>query len=420
MASGTGGSLGRAFGWLWTAYAVSTLGTWLAFEAFPIVAIRALHVGPIEVSLLAAAGPAVGAALALPLGPWVEFRRKRPVMVGMDLLRFVVLVSLPLAYVLGVLSFAQLLFAQVVVGAADITFNAASGACLKSLLPREDLLRASARFESTMWTSSVIGPPLGGAMIGMFGPVVTLLADALSYLLSALGISAMRTASPEPEHRSERATRGMSRGDLLAGWRFILGHRTLRPLFFNNLLVNGLIMASLPLLAVLMLGRLGFAPWQYALAFALPCLGGLLGSRLARPLVARYGRTPVLWTSGVLRVCWSLGLAFVGPGVAGLALVMVVEFGLITCSAVYNPVFATTRLEQTPTDRVARTLSAWSVGTKGSVALLTGLGGLLAAAIGPRAVIALAGVLMLATPLLLPRRAALRQAEAVEPVPTAA
>ncbi|SEL92051.1 MFS transporter [Streptacidiphilus jiangxiensis] len=416
MSDGKRGSLGRAFGWLWTAYAVSTMGTWLAFEAFPIVAIRALHVGAVEVSLLAAAGPAVGAALALPLGPWVEFRRKRPVMVAMDLIRFVVLVSLPLAYVFGWLSFGQLLFAQVVVGAADITFNAASGACLKALLPRADLLRANARFESTMWTSSVIGPPLGGAMIGMFGPVVTLLADAVSYLLSALGISAMRTSEPPP---TRAAAPGLSRADLLAGWRFILGHRTMRPLFFNNLLVNGLIMASLPLLAVLMLGRLGFAPWQYALAFALPCLGGLLGSRLARPLVARYGRARVLRVSGVLRACWSLGLAFVGPGVAGLALVMVVEFGLITCSAVYNPVFATTRLELTPSDRVARTLSAWSVGTKGSVALMTGLGGLLAAAIGPRSVIALVGALMLATPLLLPRRAALHQHDP-EPVPTAA
>ena len=28
-------SLGRQFGWLWAAYAVSTFGTWLAFDAFP-------------------------------------------------------------------------------------------------------------------------------------------------------------------------------------------------------------------------------------------------------------------------------------------------------------------------------------------------------------------------------------------------
>ncbi len=85
-------------------------------------------------------------------------------------------------------------------------------------------------------------------------------------------------------------------------------------------------MATAPLLAVLMLGDLGFAPWQYGLAFGLPCLGGILGARLARPLVTRFGRHRVLRTAGTLRACWSLGLVLVGPGAGGLLLVIVVEF----------------------------------------------------------------------------------------------
>lgn len=108
-------------------------------------------------------------------------------------------------------------------------------------------------------------------------------------------------------------------------------------------------------------------------------------------------------TAGTLRACWSLGLAFIGPGTAGLVLVMAVELGLITCMGVFNPVFATYRLERTPTDRVARTLSAWSVTSKATIAALTALWGLLAAVTGPRTAIAVAGLLMLATPLLLPR-----------------
>jgi hypothetical protein len=78
-------SLGRQYGWLWAAYAVSTFGTWLAFDAFALIAIIVLHSGPTAVSALAAAGRMVGAAVAVPLGPWVEFRRKRPVMIAMDL-----------------------------------------------------------------------------------------------------------------------------------------------------------------------------------------------------------------------------------------------------------------------------------------------------------------------------------------------
>ena len=41
--------LGRQFGWLWAAYAVSAYGTWLAFGAFPLIAILVLHAGPAEV-----------------------------------------------------------------------------------------------------------------------------------------------------------------------------------------------------------------------------------------------------------------------------------------------------------------------------------------------------------------------------------
>ncbi|MFD5267578.1 MFS transporter [Streptomyces sp. NPDC058335] len=409
--------LGRRFGWLWAAYAVSTFGTRLAFDAFALIAILVLHAGPTEVSLLAATGLAVGAVVAVPLGPWVEFRRKRPVMVAMDLTRFVALMSVPVAYALGLLGFVQLLVVSVVVGAADIAFNAASGAYLKALVRPEDLLVASGRFESTNWTATVLGPPVGTAAIGFFGPVLTVATDAVSYLLSAAGIRAIGGSEPRPvrtgtsviggsePHAVRTGTKGapFRFGELFEGWRYILAHPALRPLFFNTVLVSGLIMATSPLLAVLMLGDLGFAPWQYGLAFGLPCVGGIIGSRLAPRLVARFGRHKVMLTAGTLRACWSIGLAFIRPGVAGLVLVIAVEFALITSMGVFNPVFAAYRLDRTATDRVARTLSAWSVTSKATVAAMTGLWGLLAGVTGPRVAIAVAGLLMLITPFLLPR-----------------
>lgn len=410
-------SLGRPFAWLWAAYAVSTLGTWLAFDAFPLIAIVVLHVGPTKVSALAAAGLAVGAVVAVPLGPWVEVRRKGPVMVAMDLARFAALMSVPAAYALGCLGYAQLVVVSVVVGTADIGFRAASGAYLKTLVRGEDLLVANARFESTTWTATVLGPPLGGAAIGLFGPVTTVIADAVSYLLSALGIAAIGGSEPCPA--ATNAAR-MRVGDVLEGWRTILSHPALRPLFFNTILVNGLIMATAPLLAVLMLGPLGFTPWQYGLAFAAPCIGGLIGSRLARGLVARFGQHRILFVAGALRACWSVGLAFIGPGIPGLLLVIAVELGLITSAGVFNPVLATYRLEHTPADRVARTLSAWSITSKASIAVMTALWGLLASITSPRIAIAAAGVVMLGTPLLLPRREQAERGEAdPEPAGTA-
>jgi len=401
--------LGREFGWLWTAYAVSTLGTWLAFDAFPLIAVLVLHAGPAEVSALAAAGLAVGAVVALPLGPWMEFRRKRPVMVAMDLIRFAVLLTVPAAFALGHLTFAQLLVVSVVVSAADITFTAASGACLKALVHKQDLLAANGRFESTSWTATVLGPPLGGAAIGLLGPVTTVVANCVSFLCSAGAIRAMGGREPHPAHG--RAAARPRAGDLLDGWRHILASRALRPMFLNTVFFNGLVMACTPLLAVLMLGRLGFAPWQYGLAFAAPSIGGLVGSRLARRLAARYGRHRVLLASGVLRACWPLGLAFIGPGAGGLVLVITVELALITCCAVFNPVLATYRLERTAADRVARTLSAWSITGKVTTAAMTAVWGLLADVTSPRVAIAAAGVLILVTPALLPRGEAVREPE---------
>jgi MFS family permease len=394
-------SLGRQFGWLWAAFAVSTFGTWLAFDAFALIAIIVLHSGPTEVSVLAAAGRAAGAAVAVLLAPWVEFRRKRPMMVAMDLVRFAAVISVPAAFALGWLSFAQLLIVSVIVAAADIIFRAASGACLKALVRPEDLLIANSRFESTTWTATALGPPLGGTAISMFGPVTTVLVDAVSYLFSAIGIGAIHGREPHPVRADVAPLRV---GDLLEGWRYILTHPTLRPLFFNTALVNGLIMATSPLVAVLMLGHLGFKPWQYGLAFGVPCVGGLIGSRLARPFVARFGQHKVMFTAGALRACWSVGLAFIHPGIGGIVLVIAVQFGLVTCVGVFNPVLATYRLNLTEADRIARTLSAWSVTSNVTIATLTALWGLLASITGARTAIAIAGVLLLATPLLLPRR----------------
>ncbi|MEV7028035.1 MFS transporter, partial [Kitasatospora sp. NPDC093558] len=351
-------SLGRPFGWLWAAYGASAMGTRLAFGAFPFIAIHVLHSGASAVAVLAAAGTAVGAVVAVPLGPWVEFRRKRPVMIGMDLLRCAALLSIPAAYALGWLGFGQLLAVSVVVAAADITFGAASGAYLKSLLPPEQLLAANARFESTTWTTTVLGPPLGGAAVALLGPVATVVADAVSYLLSALGIRAIGGREPQPPRGGSARLRA---GDLLDGWRFVLADPGLRPLFLNTVLVNALVMATEPVLAVLLLGRLGFGPWQYGLTFAVPCLGGLIGSRLSGPLVARHGRRRVLLVSGTLRASCLPGLVLVGPGVPGMLLVMGVEFGMILCIGVFNPVYSASRLQRVAPDRAARVLSAWSV-----------------------------------------------------------
>jgi MFS family permease len=404
--------LGRSFGWLWSAYAVSTYGTWIAFGAFPLIAVRVLHSSAFAVSLLEAAGLAVAALVALSLGPWVDHRAKRPVMIAMDLIRFVATASVPIAYVLGVLSYGQLLVVSVVSGTASIAFTAASGAYLKYLVRGDHLLVANGRFEGTSWVATAAGPPLGGALMGLLGPVVTVMADSLSYLLSALAV--LRIRGGDVAASRDRAT-GLRGADLLGGWRFILRDRALRRLFLNSILVSGLIMATVPLLSVLLLGQYHFPAWQYGLAFGIPALGGLVGARLSARLVTRYGRHRVMTVSGWLRSLFPLGLAFVRPGIPGLLTVIIVEGLLITSMGVFNPIYATERLQRTPVDHTAQVLGTWSAISKLLQAALMVIWGVLATLTSPLAAITMSGVLLLATPLLLPKRIHLSAPEPAAP-----
>src|SRR4051794_32468871 len=107
--------LGRQIRRVGGGYAVRAYRSRLGFGALRRIAVVVLHGGPAEVAVLSAAGPAVGALLAVPLGRWVEFRSKRRVMISMDLLRFAVMMTIPLAYAAGRLAFPQLLVVSAVV-----------------------------------------------------------------------------------------------------------------------------------------------------------------------------------------------------------------------------------------------------------------------------------------------------------------
>ncbi len=176
-------------------------------------------------------------------------------------------------------------------------------------------------------------------------------------------------------------------------------------MFFNRILVGGLILGSEPQLAVLLLGQLKFAPWQYTLAFGAPCIGGFIGSRLARPLVSRFGRHRVMLVFGTLSACWPIWLAFVEPGLGGVVLVIGIQFGLVLCMGVYNPVIATYRLDHTgeaPHRADARGLV--DVDHPRHRGPDRGVGRARQPDESARISIAVAGILLLATPLLLPRR----------------
>jgi predicted MFS family arabinose efflux permease len=323
-------------------------------------------------------------------------------MMTADLTRCTALASVPLAAVLGRLTFGQLCLVGVVQTAATIAFNAASTAHLKNLVVPQARVRAAARLETTDWLSQSAGPPTGGLLITALGPTATLAVDALSFLLSALGIRRIHTPEPPPPARTDSPGR---LHELASGWRHILTHPGLRPLFWNAMLFGGAIMATSPLLAVLMLRELRFTPWQYGLALGLPCLGGVMGSRLAVPLTRRLGPNRVLLLFGTLRTLWTAVPAWLPPGPLGLIALTAADTAVLFAAGVFNPAFTTYRMDATSDPLMARVVTAWSVTSKTVQPAFMTAGGLLAAVVGVRTTILIAGVLCLASTALLPWRA---------------
>ena len=198
-----GRSLGRQFGWLWAAYAVSTFGTWLAFDAFPLIAILVLHAGPAEVSAAGrgrAGGGRGGGGAARPVGGVppqaagdgrdgpdpVRGAAERPGRVRARL--------------------AQLRPAAGRVGRRRRGRHRLQGG--QRRLPegaragRRTCSSRTGGFESTTWTATALGPPLGGAAIGLLGPVTTVRGQRGQ--LPALG-------ARDPRDRRQRAAPGAAR-----------------------------------------------------------------------------------------------------------------------------------------------------------------------------------------------------------------
>lgn len=412
-------TLGQDFRRLWGAYAISAAGSAVAMGALPLVALLVLHSSAFQVSLLAALSAVASAVIALPLGVRIEHQYKRPVMITADLVRCAVLVSVPVAAAFGVLTFVHLCAVGILQTAAAVAFDAASGAHLKALVLPDHRLRANSLFETTNWISVSAGPPVGGLLVGVLGPTTTMAADAVSFLGSALGIRRIRR--PEPAPPAPAAVPHLGR-DIAAGWQYILRHRGLRSLFCNSLLFGGSIMMTSPLMAVLMLRDLGLAPWQYGLALGLPCLGGVLGSRLTPLLTRRFGQRRILLLSGVARTLWTILLPLAPSGALGVFIIVAVDFGLLFAAGVFNPSFTTYRMEATQDAFMTRVGTSWSVSSKTCQAVFMVAGGFIAEAAGVRGALVIAGVLCLSSALLLPWRkahtsAAGIPAPAAEPVP---
>jgi len=381
-------------------YAVSSAGSGVGAGALPIVALLVLHSSAFQVSLLAGLSGLVAAAVMLPLGAGIEHRLKRPVMIAADLTRFAALASVPAAALGQVLTYPQLVVVGIVSTAATIAFNAASGANLKHLAEGASRMRANSWMQSTDWISQSAGPPVGGLLISAVGATATMAVDALSYLGSVIGVLRIAKREPPPQPSAHSG--------IMAGWRYIFAHRDLRGLFLNAMVFGGPVIMATPLLAVLILDRLGLPARDYGISLGVPCLGGIAGSWLSPRLVTRFGQRRVLLVAGTLRAPWMLLYPLARHGLPGLGIIMTADTLMLVCAGVFGPVFATYQMNVTADAYMARARTAWGISAKTVQPLCVLAGGGLAALAGVRMALLIGGLACTASVLLMPYRSIAR------------
>jgi MFS family permease len=117
----------RDFRSYWGGHTVSQIGSSVTAIAVPLVALLQLNASVVQVGLLHATEFLPYLLLTLPAGEIVDRVRRRPLMVGCDLVRAVVLAVVPVAALGGFLSLPLLFGVVFVVGAATVLFDVASG-----------------------------------------------------------------------------------------------------------------------------------------------------------------------------------------------------------------------------------------------------------------------------------------------------
>src|SRR6266511_5736748 len=145
---------------LWAGQTVSQLGSTITREALPYTAILALGASPLQMGLLGAAGAAPLLLLGLFAGVWVDRMPRRPLMIAADVGRALLLLSIPLAYLLGALRIEQLYLVAALAGVLTVFFDVAYQSFLPTLVEREQLAEGNAKLAVSDSIAEIAGPPL--------------------------------------------------------------------------------------------------------------------------------------------------------------------------------------------------------------------------------------------------------------------
>src|SRR5580692_9545790 len=301
----------RNFGLFWAGESISGFGSAITTVALPLVAVSTLHASTGLVALLTAANWLPWLLIGLPAGTWVDRWPRRRTLLAADLVSAAVLAAVPIAAWTGVLTTAMLLAAVLAAGTSSMFFSLAFNAYLPHLLTSDDRLEGNARLQTSAQAAQVAGPGLGGLLAQLAGPVCGLLADALTFLVSAACLLSLR---PGPEPKPVRAGRPHMFRQIAEGlepWRhggFLL------PMLAVATTMNFGMMGVFALRIVFLVRTDGAGAGTAGVLISLGSLGGLVGAALARRAVTRFGSARTYLTVTIATAPFILLLPASGHG----------------------------------------------------------------------------------------------------------
>ncbi|WP_225823888.1 MFS transporter [Streptomyces naphthomycinicus] len=279
------------FGRLSAATALGQLGDRIIFLALPLVAITALHADEFQVGALSAATTAGSLLVGLPAGAWVDRVRKRSVLISTDLVRALVLLTIPVAWWAGLLGVRWLYTVALVHGVLTVFFDVAYVSYLPHLVGRGRLLEGNAKLSAIRSVTSIGGPAVAGPLVGLVGAPATLLASSAGMAMSGLLACTIRRREQRPEP-DERPRLGR---EIREGLRFVLRQPALRAVMLGDAAFNLFLVMYQTMLLVFLEREAGLGSFGIGLVLSGMGCGALLGALSATAVSRRIGQGRVVW-----------------------------------------------------------------------------------------------------------------------------
>lgn len=376
----------RDFLLLWNGQTISTLGTNISTLALPLLVLALTH-SPAQAGLLTATRLLPYLLFSLPAGALLDRWNRKSVMIGCDLVRWLALGSVPLAFALGHLTLIHLYLVAFVEGTAYVFFSLAQIAALPQVVSSAHLPQAYALDTTTEYIGTLLGPGLGGFLIGL-APLVALgaslayLVDSFSYLVSLVSLLFIRVSF---QLKRTASSRYALRKEIAEGLRFLWQRPLLRTMVMLTMTVNFLLSPVTLLVIVLVQGSLHIDVRTLGIILSVGGIGGVLGGAIA-PWI----RTRIRFGQAIIGSVIIWGIATLLLALASSPLLLAVGVGVTSLMwPIYGVILVSYRLSITPDYLQGRVNSAFRFLSYGSEPLGAALGGLLLVPLGPRVVLAL-------------------------------